>query len=148
MRRLALALPLAIALAGCGSTKARLKPAVFTSDATKACRAAQASSRDLPRPAQPGDVPVFLRRAARVLRSSVNRLEALRPPTELDAAWRRQTGRLNRQLAIVVSLAHHVKDGRGDAVKAVLRFDRQLRSGRAAIDAGWRELGLPGCLSG
>jgi hypothetical protein len=96
----------------------------------------------------PGDVPVFLRRAARVLRTAVTRLETLRPPAALEGRWRRQTALLNRQLAIVVGLAHRVPDGKGDAVAAVLRYERRLRAGRAAADAGWRALGIPGCVAG
>jgi hypothetical protein len=148
-RLLVLALALALALEACGgSSKPRLKPAVFTTEATKVCRTAQASSRALARPVVPGDVPVFLRRAARVLKAAVARLEALRPPARLDALWRQQTARLDRQLAVVVSLSHSVHDGKGDAVAAVQRVDGQLRSGRAASDAGWRRLGLPGCAAG
>jgi hypothetical protein len=148
MRAALLALGVAIFATGCGSAKPRLKPAVFAEKATNACRSAQADSRALQRPVVPGDVPVFLRRAARVLRTSVNRLEALRPPAKLDARWRRQTAALDRQLAIVVGLSHHVKDGKGDAVGEVLRLERRLRSGRAALDAGWRDLDLPGCVAG
>jgi hypothetical protein len=146
------AVPLLVALAllvqACGASKPRLKPAVFESEATKACRTAQAESRALQRPAVPGDVPVFLRRAARVLRTAVNRLEELRPPAKLDASWRRQTALLDRQLGIVVGLSHSVHDGKGDAVAAVLRMERRLREARHATDAGWRRLGLPECVAG
>ena len=148
MKALPIATVLALTLGACGSAKPRLKPAVFSSHATTVCRAAQVQSRNLRRPATPGDVPVFLRRAARVLRNAVNRLEALRPPADLDARWRRQTATLQRQLAIVLGLAHRVKDGKGDAVAAVARYERELRAGRAAADAGWRALGVPGCVAG
>jgi hypothetical protein len=148
MRRATALLVLVLALAGCGGSKPRLKPAVFASDATKVCRSAQASSRALPRPVTPGDVPVFLRRAARVLTAAVKRLEALRPPARLDASWSRQTKLLDQQLKLVVGLSKSVKSRKGDAVGAVQRVDGQLRSGRRATDAGWRVLGLQGCTAG
>jgi hypothetical protein len=147
MRALPVLVALALLVGACGSTEPRLKPAVFESKATKACKAAQAESRALQRPAVPGDVPVFLRRAARVLRAAVDRLENLRPPSSLDARWRRQTALLDRQLGIVVGLSHSVHDGKGDAVGAVLRMERRLREARRATDAGWRRLGLPVCVS-
>jgi hypothetical protein len=148
MRLVPVLVVLALLLGACGSSKPRLKPRVFTSEATKVCRSTQARSRALGRPVVPGDVPVFLRRAARVLRGAVGRLEDLRPPADLDARWRRQTDLLNRQLDIVVGLSHSVHDGKGDAVGAVLRMERQLRSARRATDAGWKRLGLPECVSG
>jgi len=147
MRALPLLAALALLVGACGSSKPRLKLAVFEREATKACRTAQAQSRALQRPAVPGDVPVFLRRAARGLRTAVDRLECLRPPEKLDSRWRRQTGLLDRQLGIVVGLSHSVHDGKGDAVGAVLRMERELRSARAATDAGWRRLGLSGCVA-
>jgi hypothetical protein len=147
MRLLPVLVAAALLLEACGSSKPRLKPHVFTSEAAKVCRSTQARSRALARPATPGDVPLFLRRAARVLRAAVGRLEGLRPPAQLDARWRRQTALLNRQLDIVVSLSHSVHDGKGDAVAAVLRMERRLRSTRRTTDAGWKRLGIPGCVS-
>jgi hypothetical protein len=148
MRRATALLVLVLALAGCGGSKPRLKPAVFASDATKVCRTTQARSRALPRPVTPGDVPVFLRRAARVLTDAVKHLEALRPPARLDASWSRQTKLLDQQLELVVGLSKSVKSRKGDAVGAVQRVDGQLRSARSATDAGWRTLGLRGCTAG
>jgi hypothetical protein len=148
VRRLAAPLLVLLALAGCGGSKPRLKPQVFASEATKVCRSAQSHSRALARPVTPGDVPVFLRRAARVLRTAVTSLESLRPPARLDASWRRQTALLDRQLTVVVGLSHSVHDGKGDPVAAVQRVAGALRSDRTATDAGWRRLGLAGCVAG
>jgi uncharacterized lipoprotein YmbA len=148
MRLLPVLVAAALLLQACGSSKPRLKPHVFTTEAAKVCRSTQARSGALPRPASPGDVPLFLRRAARVLRTAVGRLEALRPPAQLDARWRRQTALLGRQLDIILSLSHSVHDGKGDAVGAVLRMERSLRSSRRTTDAGWQRLGIPGCVSG
>jgi hypothetical protein len=78
----------------------------------------------------------------------VHRLESLRPPASLEGRWRHQTALLNSQLATVIRLAHSVHDGKGDAVGAVARLHGRLRSQRAATDAGWRALGVPGCVAG
>jgi hypothetical protein len=145
VRAIPVLLALALALDACGSSKPRLEPAVFTSEAAKVCRTARADSAALERPATPGDVPVFVRRAVRVLRGAVSRFEGLRPPASLDARWRRQTGLLDRQLGIVVGLSHSVHDGKGDAVAAVLRVEPRLRTARSATEAGWRTLGIRGC---
>lgn len=143
------ALCVAFAAAGCGGgggdpAKPRLPADGFRTQVAQACAHALKRTGAITRPRVPGDLRVFLRRAARVQTSELKRIRALRPPAALDARWTAQTHLLERELALVQGLADTVK-GKGDALAAASRPGGTLRALRAAAQRGWRALGITGC---
>jgi hypothetical protein len=142
MRRFALLVALAPALAGCGGDgDEQLSRAEFVQQATAICDRAEERLRELGEPGSLEELEAYAREAQTVTNDSVADLRELAPPEQLQGGFDRYLERADEVIALLDELEQAA--GSGDAAESS-RIAGEIGDSTEAENAA-RAAGIPGC---
>ena len=138
------ALALAPAIAGCGSTS--LSTRQLRSDASRICASAARTAVKIVPPSSPSAGAAFLRRGAAVLGPELSQLRTLHPPNAMARDYRTALGDFSEIVAAIREGARALASG-GDPVIEIKTLQQRLADSEQRADAAWKALGIPACVS-
>jgi hypothetical protein len=138
-----LAAPLAVVIAGCGSTE--LSDVQLRKHATQVCATANRRADRIATPATPAAGIAFLDRGITVFKPELAKLRALRPPSDLASTYRTSVAALSQELSELELTVHRLHGG-ADPVSEMQTLQRRLTPLEATEDRAWSALEVPACL--
>ncbi len=140
--RAALALLLAVALVGCGSSSLSSKQ--LRSDATRTCTRAGRRLERIPTPKDPSQGASFLRRGIAAIEPELTAMARMRPPNEAARQYGRAQTAARKELAALRSALNGLEAGNDPAV-AMKTLQEKLAPVERRASEAWRALGVPAC---
>jgi hypothetical protein len=141
-RRAALALLVAVALAGCGASS--LSAVQLRTAATRVCTVAGRRLNRIHTPALPAQGAAFLSRGIAALRPELAALGRLRPSGGMAGALDRGRAATAKMLKVLQSTLKGLKAG-NDPVVAIKTLQQDLIGLEQQATAAWRAAEIPAC---
>jgi hypothetical protein len=142
-RACALALMLALAVAGCGGSSA-MSARQLRTRAVSVCTVAAQHLNSIPTPQVPSEGAGFLRRGIAALGPELTALSTVHPGGELGVHFQKAVNATEQELAVLRSSLKGLKAG-NDPIVAIKTLQTQLAPLEKQAGAAWRALGVPEC---
>jgi hypothetical protein len=137
VRRAALALGLALGLAGCGGDDERLSRAEFVDRATAICERAEERIGELGEPGSVEELAVHAREARTITEEGVADLRELEPPEPLEDGFERYLGSADDVVGLLGELERAAEAGdEAEAARIARRIGESAETQGAARAAG------------
>lgn len=134
-----------LAVAGCGGGGA-LSMAQLRDRATQICGTAARESAAIPAPAVPARTEPFLRRGTTVLGPELEKLHALKPPSDVADVYATAVRAFSLKLEALNRTLRGIERG-DDPVGSIKSLQQRLSPIESSEDGAWRALEIPACLN-
>jgi hypothetical protein len=136
---------LAVVLAGCGSSEP--SDVQLRNHANAICAAANRKASAISSPSSPDGVPAFLANGATVFSAELERLRALRPPSDIKDVYEASITALAKKVDELELTARRIHSGQ-DPVVAMKTLQEHLAPLESDEDHAWSALQVSACVNG